>query len=127
METFSLDGDWKLVHFPEEAYPAEAAITAPADLKAMNLPAISACVPGNVELDLVRAGLLSEPFNADNIRRLRPLETHEWWYWRNFFMPAPEPGDCEKHRPGSGWRSLQGCAALALPVTAESAAYWHPG
>ena len=30
-------------------------------------------------------------FYADNIRRLRPLETHEWWYTREFIAPAELP------------------------------------
>ncbi len=86
-ETFksvSLDGDWQLVHFPE----GEQRVTSPEELRALNIPPIPARVPGNVELDLVRAGLLPEPFFADNIRGLRALETHEWWYQRSFFAPA---------------------------------------
>ncbi|RPJ51198.1 MAG: hypothetical protein EHM21_03270, partial [Chloroflexi bacterium] len=84
MEALNLNGEWTLVHFPEGAYLAAS----PAELKALGLPSVSAYVPGNVELDLVRAGQLPEPFYGDQIRRLRPLETHEWWYIRNFQAPA---------------------------------------
>ena len=49
--------------------------------------AITAHVPGNVELDLQRAGVIPEPFYAGNIRRLRPYEFYEWWYTREFELP----------------------------------------
>ena len=48
---------------------------------------IVAHVPGNVELDLQAAGILPEPFYADNIRKLRPYEFYEWWYTRDFDLP----------------------------------------
>ncbi len=83
LNTLSLDGEWSLIHFPEGSH----SVSSPAELKAAGLPAIPARVPGNVELDLVRAGELPEPFYAANIRRLRPLETHEWWYTRVFQAP----------------------------------------
>ncbi len=84
MEIDSLNGDWQLVHFPE----GEHRVASPEELRALRLPAIPARVPGNVELDLARAGALPEPFYAGNIRQLRPLETHEWWYSRIFYVPA---------------------------------------
>ena len=49
-------------------------------------------MPGNVELDLVRAGELPEPYVGSNIRGLRPLETHEWWYARTFQAPQAPAG-----------------------------------
>ena len=44
-------------------------------------------MPGNVELDLQRAGIIPEPFYAGNIRRLRPYEFYEWWYTKTFEVP----------------------------------------
>ncbi len=83
MKSLSLNGDWTLVHFAEGDHTAAS----PEALQSLKLPEIQASVPGNVELDLVRAGQLPEPYYGANIRLLRPLETHEWWYRRTFRVP----------------------------------------
>ncbi len=80
---FSLDGEWELYHFEHGTFNIEK----PADLVASWLSPISATVPGNVEIDLQQAGL-PDPFVGDNIRLLRPYESHDWWYRREFFLPA---------------------------------------
>ncbi len=76
-------------------FRGEYAVRHPDDLAAAG--AVSGGqVPGNVELDLQHAGVIPEPFYAGNIRRLRPFEFYEWWYTREFDVPAaPE---------GHGWR-----------------------
>jgi beta-mannosidase len=84
MQCISLDGDWQLSYFRE----GEHAIDHPDQLAAAGAPTIAARVPGNVELDLVRAGVLPDPFYAANIRLLRPFEFYEWWYAREFTLPA---------------------------------------
>ena len=86
--TIDLGGDWRLYHFPE----GEPEVDRPDDLAAAGLEPAPARVPGNVELDLQRAGLLPEPFYADNIRRLRDLEDHEWWLLREFEPPDDAAG-----------------------------------
>ncbi len=80
MKPICLDGDWQLTYFPE----GERQVAHPDDLLAVNAPTIPARVPGNVELDLQRAGVIPDPFYADHIRRLRPFEFYEWWYAREF-------------------------------------------
>jgi len=84
-----LDGLWQLYFFPEQDTP----IKHPDDLQKTGAKPIPAQVPGNVELDLQRASLLPEPFYADNIRKLRPWETHEWWYVREFEVPVDADSD----------------------------------
>lgn len=84
MQRISLDGDWQLSYFRE----GEHTINHPDQLTTIGAPTIPARVPGNVELDLVRAGVLPDPFYADNIRLLRPFEFYEWWYARDFTLPA---------------------------------------
>ncbi|HOZ48156.1 MAG TPA: glycoside hydrolase family 2 [Candidatus Hydrogenedentes bacterium] len=84
MSRITLDGAWTLCHFPE----GDHAIATPTDLDAAALDAIEARVPGNVELDLVHAGALPDPFFGANIHLLRPYEFHEWWYSREFDGPA---------------------------------------
>ena len=83
MRRISLDGEWQLTYFPE----GEQKVAHPNDLPAVGVARVSARVPGNVELGLVRAGVIPEPFYADNIRRLRSLEPYEWWYTREFVLP----------------------------------------
>jgi beta-mannosidase len=47
-------------------------------------------VPGNVELDLMKAGVLPELSVGTNICLLRGYEGHQWWYRRTFKTP-PRP------------------------------------
>ncbi len=55
---------------------------------------VSAQVPGNVELDLVRAGLLPEQLEkGHNIYLLRELETMQWWYTKTFTWEAESGAD----------------------------------
>lgn len=87
---FSLDGVWELVGFPEGAYACDH----PAGLTRLDLPRLAALVPGNIEIDLQRAGLISDPFLSENIAQLRPYETYEWWFLRKFDLPAVPLGTC---------------------------------
>jgi beta-mannosidase len=80
MKSLSLNGAWQLYHFKEGDYD----IQEPRELNTHALQAIPAQVPGNVELDLNNAGQLPDPFFAANIRLLRELEGHEWWYVKDF-------------------------------------------
>ncbi|NPV81567.1 MAG: glycoside hydrolase family 2, partial [Firmicutes bacterium] len=88
MYRVNLDGKWQLYYFPEGQIDIQ-------DLQALHsagLRPVEAHVPGNVELDLVRAGRLPEPFFGANIRKLRPYETYEWWYEREFDTPPQVEG-----------------------------------
>ena len=77
-----LNGGWTLYHFAEGDFD----VPNPAALQGLGLTGIPAQVPGNVELDLERAGELPAPFYGANIRVLQPLEKHEWWYVRRFSL-----------------------------------------
>lgn len=85
----SLDGTWQLCYFPEGSLP----VSGPADLAESGAPLIPATVPGNVQLDLVAAGVVPDPFVGTNIGLLRPYEFYEWWYRREFELPAGFPRD----------------------------------
>ena len=51
---------------------------------------ITATVPGNVELDYMSAGLLSDLYVYDNIDAARTLERKDFWYVKQFdFTPDP--------------------------------------
>jgi beta-mannosidase len=58
------------------------------------LEPIPAKVPGNVELDLLRAGQIADPFFGDHIRDLRPYEFYEWWYRRTITL---DPTDTKEN------------------------------
>ncbi|NLC56301.1 MAG: glycoside hydrolase family 2 [Armatimonadetes bacterium] len=88
MTRLLLDGNWTLTHFRE----GSAAVAHPDELDRVGAETLAAQVPGNVELDLVRAGVLPDPFYGDNVHQLRPLEFHEWWYRRSFQAPELAPG-----------------------------------
>ncbi len=45
-------------------------------------------MPGNVELDLVRAGVEKDPFPGNNLYAYRPYEFAQWWLRRAFAAPA---------------------------------------
>lgn len=49
---------------------------------------IPAVVPGNFELDMVRAGLLEDPYRGTNITKLRELEDRHLFYRTVFDLPT---------------------------------------
>ncbi len=74
----SLNGKWKLYYLD-----CEERITALSELS--DKPFIDAQVPGNVELDLQRAGMLPEDlFYGDNIKAVRKYELYDFCYEREF-------------------------------------------
>jgi beta-mannosidase len=76
----ALSGPWKLYSHPEEgAMPAD-----PAAMLAARWGCIDAAVPGNVELDLWKAGLERDPFFGMAIYDYRKYEFHQWWFLRDF-------------------------------------------
>ncbi len=69
----SLDGDdWRLAQAPgnEPGLLSEAAF-------------VPAAVPGDVRLDLLRAGRLPDPHFGQNSRAARWVDTHDWWLVRD--------------------------------------------
>lgn len=82
-ENFSLNGSWDLQFFPQ---PREA-VTCPTELKNINAKQIEATVPGNVELDMLRAGLIADPMIGSNVYSLREYEGYQWCYTKKFASP----------------------------------------
>ena len=81
-----LDGKWQLYYHPEE----KTAPDSPEKLAAYDGECIPACVPGNVELDMIKAGKLpseKELYFGDNIMQLLSFEHYQWWYVREFETP----------------------------------------
>ena len=73
-----LDGPWKLSGRKESVDAVPAPQFKQAEFVAC------ATVPGNLELELQRAGRVGAPFFAMNAKQLRPYEFYEWLYEREF-------------------------------------------
>ena len=85
MERINLNGGWELQYGRQ--------IEQASRMEQPEIPdawtRVAAQVPGNVELDLVRAGLLPEQLEkGHNIYLLRELETMQWWYTKTFTWEA---------------------------------------
>jgi len=89
MAELDLNGSWQLTFGLQE----DDAPRLPEELAACPWPTIPASVPGNVELDLVRAGIIEDPSVGNRIYRLREFETYRWWYRREFTAPVPTAGE----------------------------------
>ena len=84
MKSYSLNGNWDLYFFEQGSKD----IKAPADLKTADVTKITATVPGNVELDLSKAGFLPEDlYMGTNIEKVQDYELYEWWYETEFDAP----------------------------------------
>ena len=58
----------------------EDAPLSPDDLSKGSFQMIPADVPGNVEIDLEKAGIIKDPMIGNNVYELRKFETYQWWY-----------------------------------------------
>lgn len=83
MYKLSLDGSWILESLPYgEGVPRKA-------YRPDYLPSepLEALVPGEVHLDLLRAGKIPEPLFGENAKLCQWVEEREWWYRRKFSVP----------------------------------------
>ena len=83
----SLNGEWQLYYALEDKKMQDSL-----DYLRENGEMIPARVPGNVELDLYRAGKEGEPFYGENIYDFRKYEFYRWQFERDFDAPK-EKGD----------------------------------
>lgn len=92
MRTIDLNGEWQLFAL-ENGSPT---VEHPGQLIQLGLASIPALVPGNVELDLLRAGripglegstTLDDLYRGENLRKVQQLETFEFWYQKEFTLP----------------------------------------
>lgn len=87
----SLDGKWTLKFWPQ---PDSGALRTPrAAAGAEGAKTVAAKVPGNVELDLLAAGLIPDPEKGDNSYKLREYEGYQWMYSRKFPSPGLKGGE----------------------------------
>jgi beta-mannosidase len=84
-QTLSLDGSWEVTALPLEAAEEAGYRTYSASAGER----LAAQVPGDIHLDLMRAGKMADPDIGDNARsRCRWPEQHSWWYRTAFTPPA---------------------------------------
>ena len=82
-DKISLNGTWNLEYWEQE----EQAVTDPAEVASLKTTKLSATVPGNVELDLLAAGMIKNPEIGNNIYDLRKYEFCQWMYSKSFTAP----------------------------------------
>ena len=88
MKTITLNGKWNL-YFNLESGNMPSTID---EVKEQKWPRIDAVVPGNVELDLVRAGIEEDPFYSQNLYNFRKYEFYQWWFEKEFKVPEDYRG-----------------------------------
>ena len=87
MQTISLNGEYLLRYADEQENPF--------GLDGMQV--IPATVPGNVEIDLMNAGILPDIFFGNNVKLLRPYEFYRWRYEKSFAAPMLEQRTADRH------------------------------
>lgn len=81
MKKISLNGDWKLYYYDK----LQRNVIDPDELKVGDIASVSARVPGDVHLDLSKAGVLpADLFKGMNLRETELYETYDWWYEKEF-------------------------------------------
>jgi beta-mannosidase len=86
--TLSLNGEWTVTPMPL----GDEGETGYKKFLQTKGERFTARVPGEVHLDLMRAGKMEDPDIGDNAReRCRWPEKHSWWYRTEFSLPAGFP------------------------------------
>ncbi|MBQ2956118.1 MAG: hypothetical protein IJE08_06630 [Clostridia bacterium] len=84
METISLNGLWALWYAPEKAGKPDSYTPSMKD----GWQVIPGDVPGQAQLDLVKAGLMKDPFIGGNLHDFYEYEYYQFLYERTFSIPA---------------------------------------
>jgi hypothetical protein len=93
-KTQCLDGTWHLfIEKHKECASIANDLTTLAALQKANFYQTNGSVPGNFELDLVRDGILPDPFLGENPILLQQYENRHLWYVTTFLSPAKEGED----------------------------------
>jgi beta-mannosidase len=87
VKTISLNGKWNL-YFNMECGNMPLTIK---EVKEQKWRRIDAIVPGNVELDLQKAGIEEDAFYGENLYNFRKYEFYQWWFEREFVSTIYNP------------------------------------
>lgn len=97
MKKIDLNGEYRLYSYEYQ--------NAPEKPEQVSGGWISAIVPGNVELDYQKAGMLPDVFYAQNYKYAEALERKDFWYLRSFELPEEAEGEA--------WLCFDGVDTLA--------------
>ena len=81
--------DWSLYYGLQDKNAPQS----PSELENSDFKNIVGTVPGNVEIDLEREGIIKDPMIGDNVYDLRKIEAYAWWYVREFDTPKIKSGE----------------------------------
>jgi beta-mannosidase len=91
--TQSLDGVWRLALGPQVVRAADSNVV----FVLNNAKTIPAQVPGNVELDMIAAGVLANALECGNrIYSLREIECYQWHFERTFNLTVNPESDGDR-------------------------------
>jgi beta-mannosidase len=82
VNTLSLNGEWQLARCPLKKTADYA--------KRPRQGAIDAIVPGDVHLDLMKTGEISDPLIRDQAKHCAWIGEREWWYSKTFRATLPK-------------------------------------
>jgi hypothetical protein len=82
----SLDGDWELFYEENRNLPSGSAYGTLGALKLSTFARVPARVPGNFELDLMRAGVIEDVFYGENPLLAQKRENLHLWYVRTLSL-----------------------------------------
>ncbi len=83
----NLNSNWKLYFYEHGSVNVDH----PSQLAVSGLKPIAATVPGEAQLDLIKAGLLPEDiYKGENILETQKFETYDWWYETEFVPTEPK-------------------------------------
>ena len=89
-----LDGTWRLfIEKHKDCASIAGDLTTLAALQGTRFYQTDGSVPGNFELDLVRDGILPDPFMGENPILLQQYENRHLWYATTFESPAKDGED----------------------------------
>ncbi len=95
VEKYLLDGNWSLVIAENRKIKKDGFAPKSIDeLENCEYTKIVGTVPGNFELDMVREGLLEEPYFGTNVLKTQELENRHLWYYRRFDCDFSDNADC---------------------------------
>lgn len=86
--SLNLDGKWSLSFWQQPEEP----VTSPEGMESVEFTTIPATVPGNVEIDLMAAGLEADPRIGNNNYLTRKWEDRQWCYSRTFDFTGRKEG-----------------------------------